>query len=81
MHTLWLREHNRLVEELAALNPHWSDQRLFHEGRKIIGAQMQHLTFSEFLPIVLGEGSFSYFIVYPFISHWFHNRRACDASI
>jgi len=55
MHTMWLREHNRIVSQLSQLNPHWNDQRLFHEGRKIVGAQMQHITYNEYLPIILGE--------------------------
>ena len=55
MHTMWLREHNRIVSQLSQLNPHWNDQRLFHEGRKIVGAQMQHITYNEYLPIILGD--------------------------
>ena len=27
IHTLWLREHNRVALALANLNPHWSDDR------------------------------------------------------
>jgi peroxidase len=29
MHTLWVRQHNRLARELAELNPHWNDEQLF----------------------------------------------------
>ncbi|XP_040343781.1 putative oxidoreductase PXDNL [Herpailurus yagouaroundi] len=55
MHTLWLREHNRLAAELRALNPHWDGDTLYQEARKIVGAELQHITYSHWLPKILGE--------------------------
>ncbi|KAH8878044.1 Peroxidasin [Schistosoma japonicum] len=55
LHTLWLREHNRLADGLRTLNPHWSGDRIFHEVRKIVGASMQAITYRSWLPIVLGN--------------------------
>ncbi|KAH0619253.1 hypothetical protein JD844_019132 [Phrynosoma platyrhinos] len=55
MHTLWFREHNRVARKLLALNPHWDGDTIYHEARKIVGAQMQHITYSHWLPKILGE--------------------------
>ncbi|KAF2361584.1 hypothetical protein FHG87_007666 [Trinorchestia longiramus] len=55
LHTVWMRQHNKVVGELARLNPGWSDEVLFQEGRRIVNAQMQHVTYNEYLPIVLGK--------------------------
>lgn len=55
MHLIWARHHNSIAQHLKSLNPHWNDERIFQESRKILYAQMQHITYNEFLPILLGE--------------------------
>lgn len=54
MQTVLLREHNRLAEQLAILNPHYSDERLYQEARKINIAQYQKITYYEWLVTTLG---------------------------
>lgn len=54
MHTLWMREHNRLATEIKRINRHWDGETVYQEARKIVGAQMQHITYKHWLPNVLG---------------------------
>ncbi len=64
MHTLFVREHNRLCDEIINrysdyIHPkkHIQDEAIYQAARKVIGAKMQVITFNEFLPALLGENA------------------------
>lgn len=54
-HLVFVREHNRIVEELRKVRPDWDAATLFQETRKIIGALLQQINYREFLPSILRE--------------------------
>jgi hypothetical protein len=47
MHTLFMREHNRIVNELPRSLP--AEVR-FQIARRVVGAEIQYITYNEFLP-------------------------------
>ena len=57
LHTLFVREHNRLAGVLAASDPKLSGEQIYQVTRAIVGALTQVITYNEFLPKLLGTGA------------------------
>jgi len=57
LHSIFLRNHNRLAKELRQQNPDWNDENLYQEARKINGALLQHITYTQYLDTLLGKGN------------------------
>ena len=57
MHTVLLRYHNVLAQRLRRAPRFFRNPELvFQQARALVGAVMQNILFSEWLPIVLGPG-------------------------
>ncbi|KAF1508565.1 Thyroid peroxidase, partial [Eudyptula minor] len=62
MHTLWLREHNRLARALKNINGHWTAETIYQEARKIVGALHQIITLRDYIPKIIGPDAFNLYI-------------------
>ncbi len=70
-HSLFMREHNRIVDDLktrldngetALVNKFQASglsegDFIFESARKVVGAQMQIITYNQWLPVILGENA------------------------
>ena len=54
IHALWVREHNRLCDELLLRKPNANDEYLYQNARRILNAEFQNVVYSEQVPIVEG---------------------------
>lgn len=59
MHTLFLREHNRLAGLIAAANPGLGDEDIYQRARAMVIAEIQVVTYKEWLPALLGPNALS----------------------
>lgn len=57
MHTVLMREHNRWCDQLSAQYPSLSDEQLYQRARLMVESIVQHITWNEFLPLLLGADS------------------------
>lgn len=54
MHTLFVREHNTIARHIAQARPDLDDEAVYQRARRLVGAEMQAITYREFLPMLLG---------------------------
>ncbi len=57
MHTLFMREHNRIARTIFESNPDLTDEQIFWNARKRVIAILQSITYNEFLPALLGPNA------------------------
>jgi peroxidase len=55
LQALFLREHNYQVDQLHEEHPNWSGDKLYETAKAITTAEMVNITYSEFLPHLLGK--------------------------
>lgn len=54
MHTLFVREHNYWASQIAAASPGLNDDQIYESARVIVGAEIQAITYNEFIPLLIG---------------------------
>lgn len=57
MHALFIREHNRLAEQIAAENRDLSDEQIYQRARELVIAEIQVITYKEWLPALIGQNA------------------------
>ena len=55
LHTVFAREHNRVAAIIQRDNPHMSNDQVFDSARRVVEAQIQKVTYDEFIPALTGS--------------------------
>lgn len=57
LQTLFMREHNRLAGEISQSDPSLTDEQIYQKARQRVIAEIQAITYNEFLPALLGPNA------------------------
>ncbi len=57
LHTLFVREHNRLAIKIATEQATLNGEEIYQLARKLVGAEIQIITYREYLPALLGRNA------------------------
>jgi peroxidase len=57
LQSLFLDNHNNIAKQLHKEHPHWDDEQLFEEARKLNIAEYQSIIYNEWIPDVLGSNA------------------------
>lgn len=55
MHTLWVREQNRIAAEIVVSNSSLSDEQIYQQSRQLVIREIQAIIYDQFLPVLLGS--------------------------
>lgn len=57
LHTLFVREHNRIADEIGKANPGLDDETVYQMARARVIGELEVITFKEWLPALLGPNA------------------------
>ena len=66
VHTIFVREHNRIATFFIK-NTDWDPEKIYQETRRIVGAELQIITYGEFLPLLLSEHTVGLYKAAPYL--------------
>ena len=55
VHTLFVREHNHIADKIGEQFPTLGGNEIYEISRKLVGAEIQAITYNEFLPFLIGK--------------------------
>ncbi|CAN8025162.1 unnamed protein product [Ixodes persulcatus] len=81
IHTLFLRQHNRIAKMLRSRNSGWDDEKLFQVAKRIVESQIQQVVYGEWLPTFAGPDAVENYDLVPLQSGFTMYDGAVDATM